>query len=158
MYREQYGEYAYWYLGVKGKFIYRINCINWLIDWLADWPIKWLINQSAKWLVTWKYLRGFLSIQTCWKICCRKDGGLCCTTCCVLSLVWKNNRKTCHCDRKQTKNTNGELLSMTPIFYLKSTQTLFNSATILLDITFSHIFSLVYSRKLSIFYFITLYV
>ena len=36
-----------------------------------------------------QYLRGFLSMHTCWKICCRKDGGVSCTTCCTLSRVFK---------------------------------------------------------------------
>lgn len=37
----------------------------------------------------YSYLRGFLSMQTCWKICCRKDGGLSCTTCWTLNRVFK---------------------------------------------------------------------
>ena len=36
-----------------------------------------------------QYLRGFLSMHTCWKICCRKDGGVSCTTCCTRSRVFK---------------------------------------------------------------------
>ena len=52
-----------------------------------------LINSWQKYNFTTKpdvqYLRGFLSMHTCWKICCRKDGGVSCTTCCTLSRVFK---------------------------------------------------------------------
>ena len=56
---------------------------------LAGKPVIASPNVGCLLWLNVQYLRGFLSMHTCWKICCRKDGGLSCTTCCTLSRVFK---------------------------------------------------------------------
>ena len=56
---------------------------------LAGKPVIASPNVGCLLRLNVQYLKGFLSMHTCWKICCRKDGGLSCTTCCTLSRVFK---------------------------------------------------------------------
>ena len=56
---------------------------------LAGKPVVASPNVGCLLRLNAQYLRGFLSMHTCWKICCRKDGGVSCTTCCTLSRVFK---------------------------------------------------------------------
>ena len=61
----------------------------------------------------------------------------------VFSALSEKNGKTFRCDRKQ-KIQMVNFWACKQMFYLKPTQNILNSATILLDITFSHTFSLVH--------------
>ena len=57
--------------------------------------VIWIVE-----LIKWTNLSGFLSMQTVWLQCFKKEGGLSCTTCWTLSLVFKYSKNLFRNDTK----------------------------------------------------------